>query len=232
MNLQGNIPEEASNDPKDASPLGYSRSKWVAEQICKRADSQSRLQGRISVFRVGQLAGNSKTGIWNEKEAWPMMLSTVRLTKRVPEIKDEPLNWLPVDIAAQAFVEAAVERAHVGDEMEVVHVLNQHRKTTWMDLLSWLKKEVDFEVVSPQDWIFQLQELEAQGKEYPAFKLIGHWRDTLCKNCSGEQSNEASSIAPHFETIRSVRAAPVLADIKPVDEVYFMKIWKWIDASL
>jgi thioester reductase-like protein len=130
MNQQGNIPEEISTDPKDASPLGYSRSKWVAEQICKRGEEQTGLQGRVLVFRVGQLAGDSNTGVWNEKEAWPMMLSTVKLTKLLPEIKDEPLNWLPVDIAAQAFVEAAIERMRVAEGIEVVHVLNQHRQPT------------------------------------------------------------------------------------------------------
>ena len=31
------IPESISERPSDASPLGYSRSKWVAETICARA---------------------------------------------------------------------------------------------------------------------------------------------------------------------------------------------------
>jgi thioester reductase-like protein len=229
----GSIPETPSNDPSDASPLGYSRSKWVAEAICQQAASQTRMAGCISILRVGQLAGDMTTGVWNEKEAWPMMLSTIKLVKALPAIKDEPLNWLPVNTAAQAFIEAAVERMpSKGEEMEVVHVLNQRRETTWMDLLSWLKKDVDFETLSPEDWLARLEEAQNKGEEHPAFRLIGMWRENLCKDQSNPETNEAAASAPHFETIRSVRAAPVLANVKPADEAYLRKIWKWIDESL
>jgi thioester reductase-like protein len=187
----------------------------------------------MSILRVGQLAGDTTTGIWNEKEAWPMMLSTLKLVKALPKIKDEPLNWLPVNIAAQAFIEAVVERdAMAIAEMEVVHVLNQHRETTWMDLLSWLKEEVDFEVLPAASWIERLEEQQSKGVEHPAFRLIGLWKENLCKDNTKVENNEAVAEAPHFETIRSVRAAPVLADIQPVNKAYFKKIWRWIESTM
>lgn len=233
MNHNGSISERPSDDPNDASPLGYSRSKWVAEQICLKAADQTKLKGRISILRVGQLAGDTGTGVWNEKEAWPMMLSTVKLVKALPEIKDEPLNWLPVNIAAQAFVDAAVEdRPTTLDDIEVIHVLNQHRDTTWMDLLGWLRKEISFETLPPATWIEKLEEQQAKGVDHPAFRLIGLWKENLCKDNASDESNEASKSAPHFETIRSVRAAPVLADVEAVKEEYFKKIWGWIDSNL
>ena len=105
LNRLGLLPEEISLDPSTASPLGYSRSKWVAEQICLEAHKRTSLRGRISVVRVGQLAGDSSSGIWNTKEAWPMMLSTAKLIHCLPDLGDEPLDWLPVDVAAQAFLE-------------------------------------------------------------------------------------------------------------------------------
>ena len=185
------------------------------------------------MLRVGQLAGNTTTGVWNEKEAWPMMLSTVKLVKALPEIKNQPLNWLPVDIAARAFVEAAVERTEpTADDLEVIHVLNQHRETTWTDLLEWLKKDNDFEVLTPAAWIEKLEAEQAKGVEHPAFKLIGLWKENLCKQDQNVENNEAADSAPHFETTGSVKAAPVLADIQPVDEDYFKKIWQWIDSTL
>ena len=137
-------------------------------------------------------------------------------------------------MAAQAFLEAAVERTPgAGKEMEVLHVLNQRRETTWTDLLGWLEKEVDFETVSPEDWIQMLEEQQDKAVDHPAFRLIGLWKENLCKDSESETGyNEAAESAPRFETVRSERAAPVLANVQPVDEAYFRKIWQWIDDSL
>jgi thioester reductase-like protein len=95
------VPEMVSPDPSDASPMGYARSKWVAEKIClaahehlanshKGAPDQ---QHRISVIRVGQLCG-SNTGVWNSNEAYPLMLSTAAITGCLPFLQDEVLHWL------------------------------------------------------------------------------------------------------------------------------------------
>ena len=81
LDASGELPERLSPEPSSASPLGYSRSKWVAEHICLEAHNRTSLRGRIAVVRVGQLAGDSMSGVWNTKEAWPMMLSTAKLIK-------------------------------------------------------------------------------------------------------------------------------------------------------
>ena len=65
------IPERISHDPLSASPLGYSRSKWVAESICEQAHLHTRLKNHIAVLRIGQLCGDTESGIWNVTEAWP-----------------------------------------------------------------------------------------------------------------------------------------------------------------
>ena len=58
------IPESISHDPRSASPLGYSRSKWVAEAICEQAYLRTPLRGNIAVLRIGQFCGNTENGIW------------------------------------------------------------------------------------------------------------------------------------------------------------------------
>jgi hypothetical protein len=77
-----------------------------------------------------------------------------------------------------------------------------------------------------------LEEIQADDKDHPAFKLIGHWRETLWKGGDDVKSKKVPKAASYFETTRSMTASPVLADVKPVDEAYFMKVWKWIDANL
>ena len=191
---QGTIPERIIDDPSSTSPLGYSRSKWVAEQICQRAHEQTILRGQIAVFRVGQLSGASQTGIWNEKEAWPMMLSSVKEMGCLPDLKDEPLTWLPVDVAARAFVETLDTMGLVGAElpmmgMGVYHIINDERTVTWTHLLGWLGMMEEFEVVAPSEWIERLEKLDEQARQHPALKLLGHWR-----NAYGEKSRGAQDV--------------------------------------
>lgn len=101
----GPIPEAEIPTPSSSGPTGYARSKWVAEAICAAAHKSTRLRDRISISRVGQLSGASDTGVWNASEAYPLMLSSVKATGVLPDLKGEVLSWLPVDVAARAFVE-------------------------------------------------------------------------------------------------------------------------------
>lgn len=219
----GHLSEHISPDPSSASPLGYSRSKWVAEHMCLAAHRQTPLQGHISVVRVGQLSGDSSTGIWNTKEAWPMMLSTAKVIGCLPDLGDEPLDWLPVDIAARAFVEAANISGARGD-MPVYHVLNPHQLPTWHDMLQWLKKWESFEIVAPEEWVQRLESCE--NSEHSAMKLLGLWK----KAYSSE--NKDKKRTPKFAIQETQKHVPTLRDVKPVDEVYVSKIWEWVQATV
>lgn len=232
--------------PKSASPLGYSRSKWVAERICHNAHYNTRLRSRIAIFRVGQLSGDTQNGIWNTQEAWPMMLSTARLTGCLPALEDEPLNWLPVDVAAKSFVQALSSRS-AGEKVngsgenrpQVYHVLNENQEPNWMRLLSWLKKMEDFEIVDPQDWLGRLEKSKDQeeNKNHPAMRLLGHWKNAYGEsplNPTESQGTDPSSDERQvFAMDETKKVAPVLDKVRPVDEEYFKKIWSWLrDAKM
>ena len=220
----GRLPEKVLPDPSSASPLGYSRSKWVAEHVCLAAHERTSLRGRIAVVRVGQLAGDSVLGVWNTKEAWPMMLSTARLIKCLPDLGDEPLDWLPVDVAARAFLEATRVDEGSGEQMPVYHVLNPHRQPVWHEMLHWLEKKEEFEIVSPQEWVRRLE--ESNNADHPAMKLLGLW-----KNSYGNESGDTKQ-RPQFSMETTSKCVPALRDVKPLDEAYVGRIWEWIQKSV
>ncbi|KAF2134248.1 thioester reductase [Dothidotthia symphoricarpi CBS 119687] len=224
LDQAGCFPERILSDPASASPLGYSRSKWVAERVCEEAHVRTSLHGRVAVVRVGQLAGDSRSGIWNTKEAWPMMLSTARLIGCLPDLGDEPLDWLPVDIAAQAFLETTQASSVSSDRMPVYHVLNPHQKPTWHDMLQWLKRKEDFEIVSPQDWVSRLENCKNQ--EHSAMKLLGLWKASY----SSEQ--QESKQRPHFSMVETKKGVPVLREVEPLDEAYVGRVWDWVQANV
>jgi thioester reductase-like protein len=84
----GEILEEPSTDPLTASPIGYSQSKWVVERICQAATETSDMSGRVHVLRIGQLCGDTKTGYWNEKEGWPLLIRTGQTTSCLPSLEE------------------------------------------------------------------------------------------------------------------------------------------------
>jgi thioester reductase-like protein len=238
------IPEVLVDDPAAASELGYSRSKWVAEHVCARANDNPRLTGRVGIFRVGQLAGASDTGVWNAKEAWPLMLSSVQETAALPELKGEVLDWLPVDIAALAMIQGAERTIGAGesDGVQVYHVVNYHTTPEWSELLRWVKERQDFETLSPAAWVAKLEQLADKGSQHPALQLLEHWKRAYSNGQeqevvvvegrqSGIDGTEESPTATErkaFAVQRSIERLPALRTVEPVSEAYFARLWEWL----
>ena len=228
INHGGNlIPETILDDPFSATDLGYSQSKWVAEHICARASKYARLRGKVSTFRVGQLSGDSETGIWNTKEAWPMMLSTVKLTGSLPALPDQVLDWLPVNLAAAALIEGAGQVSEV-ESMRVIHVLNNNSYPLWRDLLEWLGEQTSFEIVAPLQWVRQLEAKAASGSNHPALQLLDHWK----KSYEACDALEQGQPKPKFSMTRSRQELSALRRIKPIDKPYFEKLWAWLETNM
>ncbi|KAL9578897.1 MAG: hypothetical protein Q9212_005424, partial [Teloschistes hypoglaucus] len=182
--------EHMGDNPTDASPLGYSRSKWVAENICARFHThihtcphqQSTPKIDIAILRIGQLTGDTESGIWNMSEAYPLMLSTAPLLRALPDLPNTPLDWLPVDIAAKAIIEIAkipVTPPNPFPQTQntttpsssgppttpascpVLHILNPSTEPTWRDLLQTIKQQapdLNIRTLPPAEWLEALRE--------------------------------------------------------------------------
>ncbi len=222
------VPEALLNDPSASTDIGYSQSKWVAEQICGRASKYPRLRGKLSIFRVGQLSGDSINGVWNKKEAWPLLLSSTKLTGVLPDLGDEVLNWVPVNIAATVVIEGAMLPARRDRDLDVYHVLNDRERPYWTDMLNWLRKKSSFAVVNPVEWISQLEAAAERGEDHAALQLLDHWREAYKDRGTGGQQIHS----PTFDMIRSKDLLPSLRDVGLVNDQYFYKLWTWIEANM
>jgi len=171
------IREELSDNPEDASTLGYSRSKWVAEGVVRRAGGE--------VVRLGQLSGDTKEGVWNPEEGWPLILKTLGQVGCLPELK-ESIQWLPVDIAGQIVAKISLEGGH--SRAGVWHVMNS-RAMEWQRVLDAMKNWCGrFKRVPPEEWVRLLEMEERKGA---TVKLLGLWKDavSLYPNCSIDPNN-------------------------------------------
>lgn len=152
-----------------------------------------------------------------------MMLSTARLIKCLPDLGDEPLDWLPVDVAAKAFLEAAGPRKEHG-EMPVFHVLNPHHEPSWTQMLQWLQKEDQFEIVSPKEWVERLE--QAGDSDHSALKLLGLWKESY-----GRELTEKTA-RPQFSTRKTSESVQALRNVEPLDKEYVERIWNWIQENV
>lgn len=244
------IPETVSYEPLAASTLGYSRSKWVAEAICSHAHLATEMHGRIAILRIGQLCGDTQSGIWNMSEAWPLMLSSLAVTKSLPRLENESLSWLPVDLAAQAVLEVAASPVLINknqhhsfysmyedqepNDVPVFHIINPDIETKWSDLLLWLpaispEMMKYIEILDPKLWVERLERAETA---HPAKKLLGLWRAAYCGS-TAEDIPSAVTTGRVFEMKQTKTVAPVvMGSVAPIDEEQFSKIWGWLSREM
>ncbi|KAF5685593.1 nonribosomal peptide synthetase [Fusarium circinatum] len=220
------IPENLSQDPKEASPLGYSRSKWVAERICDAANKEHD-SPLASIIRVGQLCSN-EAGIWNTTEAYPLLLSTSKITGCLPDLPNEVLNWLPVEQAAQAVIEIAFTNSK-GSKTPVYHVLNPHTAPTWKDMLDLLaasNEGPEFEIVSSLEWLERLEKaLSDDSANHPSQALLGLWKRSYAQhkeNYSAKEDQEGSL----FDVAQTQKVSASIRDLKPLTRERLIKTWK------
>ncbi|KAM0340376.1 hypothetical protein ACHAPU_010512 [Fusarium lateritium] len=232
------IPEQPSEDPSEASPLGYSRSKWVAERVCEAANrhlSSSQNPPLASIVRVGQLCSN-ESGVWNATEAYPLLLSTAKITGCLPDIQHEALNWLPVEQAAQAVVEVARASPGKPDITPVYHVLNPHTSPSWTEMLQWLSVYIqgpDFEIVSPQDWIKRLEEaLGGKSANHPSQALLGLWKQSFGREAEISASTKKEHGESIFDVTTTRGVSDTIRDVQPLNRERLIQTWKWVNETI
>lgn len=66
--------------------MGYARSKWVTENIVAVA---ARTRGiRAETFRIGQMVGDTVTGVWNETEAVSLQIKAAQTIGAMPKLDE------------------------------------------------------------------------------------------------------------------------------------------------
>jgi myxalamid-type nonribosomal peptide synthetase MxaA len=128
----------ADRGAREATPLdtardvvdGYSRSKWVAEQLIATARERG---VPVAVYRPGRLTGHALTGISNPADMLVHCLQACVRVGAAPDL-DIPVDMVPVDFASAALVELSRRPASLG---KVFH-LGHPRPIPWTDLVDAL----------------------------------------------------------------------------------------------
>jgi len=150
-----------SDAPEYHSSLkgGYSKSKWVADQMVTRAGERGL---PVTIFRPVRIMGHSRTGVSHDLgDLLPILLRGCILLGRCPEL-DIKVTMVPVDYVAQAIVSLAGRRESWG---RAFHLFN-HAPIEWELLMSIFRSHgYRLDVMSWDDWKRELKRRSQDASE-------------------------------------------------------------------
>ena len=219
---QGPVPETPLDDCNLASEMGYGESKHVAEQILAAACLQSSVP--VTILRVGQLAGPvaAGSGAWPRDEWVPSLLLTSKALGMIPDYVP-PVNWIPIDMAANIILEILHSPAPNTPSQAHVYNLVNPQLTPWSSLLPAIKDQLGAQVrvVPSVEWVNTIANLDAANAQnladYPALKILDFFQAYLVSSSEGTGASQ-------WETKNGVTASKTMAELGPVSGEW-MELW-------
>ncbi|KAK4688566.1 hypothetical protein P7C73_g1542, partial [Tremellales sp. Uapishka_1] len=198
------ISESFSDSPSTAAPMGYGRSKWTVEKLVEKASEITKAQ--VGVFRIGQLCGDDENGVWNETEAWPLMIKSANVVGTLP-ILTEQMSWLPVNLAGKAIKEIVLAESQ--PKKALYHILNPNVSGTWNDILEGIKDGgVKFQAVDRREWVEEIKKSNPDPIANPSIKLSGFYANRFGK--------DEEKIMQPFDVAQTSKLSPTIADAPPI----------------
>jgi thioester reductase-like protein len=143
--------EDDRNDDPGQLDLGYSQSKWVAEQLVWEA---GRRGVPVAVVRPGRIVWHSATGALKHEDLFTRALRACIWLGAVPALETE-LELTPVDYVAAATVAIGRKPDAWG---KAYHLFNP-RFVRLSDLLGWIRAAGHpVEALPPLEWLARVQE--------------------------------------------------------------------------
>eukprot|EP01012_Entosiphon_sulcatum_P030206 TRINITY_DN3714_c0_g1_i1.p1 TRINITY_DN3714_c0_g1~~TRINITY_DN3714_c0_g1_i1.p1 ORF type:complete len:1224 (+),score=147.63 TRINITY_DN3714_c0_g1_i1:50-3721(+) len=179
---QDSVPELSLQDVSEGLEGGYSQTKWVADTLVCRARERG---FRASVYRLGFVTGDSKTGIWTVDDFLCRLLKGCSQLGSYPVMPgDVGIDMAPVDYVAECIVQLAL-RTEASSQC--------------------------FNVVSPKPLPFAEFFGALSGAGYCAQPVAySIWRDSLLKPLNTNEPNALTAISAMFsEDWPQTRRRPV-----------------------
>ncbi len=130
-NKKGVLQEDSDIGDGEGLSLGYSQSKWVAEQLCFQA---KRIKIPLTIYRLGRIVGDSRTGYFPPEDLLAQIFKTCIETAQAPSI-NFPLQMIPVDLAAKAITHLSLNGENLG---RIFHVVDPH-PLLFPEMISWVR---------------------------------------------------------------------------------------------
>ncbi|TFK52659.1 NAD(P)-binding protein [Heliocybe sulcata] len=215
----GPVPEESLDDPSICLPQGYARSKYVGERILAIASQKTGVP--TMSFRIGQISGDSKAGIWNVTDNVPALVRACQELGAVPVDWLPVVAWIPVDGVARTVVDVCTDR---GRRAGMFHVANP-KPTPWSELIPVLQSSLktqdgkDLQLIKMREWVDRLNDGSQSAESNPAVKLIAFFENNLA----------GKGIRCRLDLKKTMEVSETLREVTPIDKKAFemyLNYWK------
>ncbi|KAI1372870.1 acetyl-CoA synthetase-like protein [Hypoxylon crocopeplum] len=233
MQTPANVPEGPIHSLEHAAATGYARSKLIGERICSAAAANGAVVG---VLRVGQISADTGNGIWNDKEAIPILVRSAPEVHALPRLHGDHdiCDWMPVDTVAQTCLQLAEKLGAKAGEPSFYNVKPPHGFSWNEEFLPALRKAgLDFEDVGLEEWLARLRSRagdlgSAAEARLPAVKLADYYEETYSGLGIGYGAGLRFDIRKACSDSSALRLCPQVLDAGLVPKM----LQHWLGVSL
>lgn len=192
-------------------PNGYAHAKWVCERMLDETLHKHHGLFRVTTLRLGQIAGNSATGYWNENEQLPFLLKSSQTLGALPRLEGD-MCWTPVEKVAGAAAELLLLSGSAVEAGPVYHVDNTVRQP-WAEVLPVLARELaprsdrgqrQLDIIPFPRWVARVRGFPGSVEDNPAARLIDFLDDHFLRMSCGGMLLATENACRHSETLRGV----------------------------
>ena len=207
-------------------PNGYGDAKYICERMLDATLHAHPSRFRAMSVRLGQVAGNSRTGYWNALEHLSFLIKSSQTLRALPDFGGQ-LSWTPVDAVASTLAELVLGGASgppaASTPYPVYHIDNPVRQP-WQDMVRLLARALNIpsaNIVPFAEWVRRVRRFPGSTeKDNCAYKLIGFLDENFLRmSCGGLL----------LDTVRTRQHSPTLAALGPVTDetaVGYIEYWK------
>jgi thioester reductase-like protein len=166
--LEHDRPEQS-----DGIHLGYSQSKWVAEQLMLQASDRGL---PVTIYRAPLISGHSQTGAWYTDDVTCRMIKGCIQMGSFPDL-DFRLELAPVDYVSRAIAYISQQNTALG---KTFHLVNPE-PASLAQLVTWLQSTgYAVQTLPYPEWQTQLRQQAAAGKNalHPLLTFFTKQRST------------------------------------------------------
>ena len=201
-------------------PNGYGDAKLVCERMLATTLAKQPKDFRTMSVRLGQVAGNSKTGYWNTQEHLSFLIKSSQTLRCLPDFEG-PLSWTPVDLVAGALSDLLLQTAST--PYPIYNIDNPVRQP-WEDMIRLWASALNIphkNIIPYPEWVARVRHFPGSvEKDNPAYKLIDFLDDNFRRMSCGGLLLATDHAEEHSPTLVSV--GPVSAQ----SALGFINFWR------
>ncbi|MEV4512628.1 amino acid adenylation domain-containing protein [Dactylosporangium sp. NPDC049525] len=164
------VTEDTPLDFPEHLYMGYTETKWVAEELLRGAAAAGL---PVSIYRPYEVSGDLTDGAWNLENATCALLRLIVDVGVAPDI-DLPLDLVPVDVLAAQIVHIALTRTA---DTRTYHLTNP-RPARLADMVERLREHgYPIRTAAYPDWVRRAVRHACDHPEHPFTPFVPLWVD-------------------------------------------------------